>query len=233
VDGNSVDAGTNLIATGSTLYHGGNGYLSYGLPFNLTLSEANRTGDWSAISTSTKGNTTVPIFSAYTTVPTEETYTYAFFPATNPDRLAAELVGPTTSPIEINGILGIAGAERLSFVFWPGSGTSATVSLSTIGWASIGEFTVSTSDPAVFLFATRREPSGGRTLVVTFSEPTQILTTLSFSLASSKGGLACADVDWDDGCSGSGEAVVFDVDLPSDGLAGSSVFREVNLGWRS
>lgn len=229
VDGEMVDASSTIEMNGSTLYYGGNGYLSYNTPFNLTLSESNQTGNWTAISTSTKGNTTVPIFSAFTTIPLE-TYTYAFFPASALGRLQEELEGPTTTPIEIDGILGAAGAERLSLVFWPGSGTTAAVDLSTIGWGPSGEFEVTTSDPAVYLFATRYNQSGTRTLGVTLADPSQALTQSNFTLSVTEGSLQCTETDLDN-CSSSGsQSVSFNVDLPVGGLAGSSVFREVILG---
>lgn len=228
VDGKSIDAASTTEMIGRSLYYGGNAYLSYATPFNLTLSESSRTGNWSAISTSTIGNTTVPIFSAYTTIPLDtKSYSYAFFPSFTRGRLAEELAGLITTSIEINGTLGAAGGERLSLVFWPGSGLNATVPLSAIGWGSSGDFTFKVSQPSVFLFATRLNGGGTQTLVVTFADPTQLLTDLSFSLSITNGKLQCTEIDWDDGCSAQGDGVTFNVGLPSGGLAGSSVFRDV------
>jgi len=62
---------------------------------------------------------------------------------------------------------------------------------------------------------------------VTFADPTQLLTDLSFSLSITNVKLQCTEIDWDDGCSAQGDGVRFNVGLPSGGLAGSSVFRDV------
>lgn len=44
VDGKSIDAASTTEMIGRSLYYGGNAYLSYATPFNLTLSESSRTG---------------------------------------------------------------------------------------------------------------------------------------------------------------------------------------------
>lgn len=211
----------------TTLYYGGNGYLSYGTPFQLTVAEGNRTGNWSAISTSTQGVTTGNIFSAYTAIPSDPTtaYTYAFFPAASPDRLASEASQPTTTTIQGDGVLGVAGAGRLQIAFWPGGAMTTTVSLAQVGWAKAGNVTVTTSEAAVFIFATN---SAGR-LVVTLADPGQSLPSLSFSMIMP--GLSCEEgLDWDDGCyeASDGKGVQFrDIQLPRGGFAGASVFRDV------
>ncbi|RSH87480.1 hypothetical protein EHS25_003390 [Saitozyma podzolica] len=225
VDAEQVDASNGLAINGSTLYYGGNGYLSYDTPFSLTLSEQNRTGNWSAISTSTKGNTTVPIFSAYTGI-TSDSHTYAFFPASTQERLAQELHSPTTKTLEWNGTIGVAGAERLALVFWPGSGVTATTELRDIGWGE-GQFVVTSQQPAAYLFATRADEDGTKTIVVTLADPSQSLERLEFSLEVKQGTLQCSKDGGD--CTAGKQGVSFSVEMPAGGMAGSSVFREVVL----
>ena len=228
LDGAQVVTTSNGSAhNATTLYYGGNGYLSFDPPFQLTIAEGNRTGNWSAISTSTQGVQTANIFSAYTAIPSDPSiaYTYAFFPASSPDRLAFEASQPTTTTFQGDGVTGVVGAARLQIVFWPGGALTASVPLSQIGWAGDGNVTITTSEPAVYIFATS---SAGK-LVVTLADPGQTLASLSFSLVMP--GLSCQEgLDWDDGCSRSGSArgVRFtDVALPQGGLAGASVFRDV------
>ncbi|ORY32527.1 polysaccharide lyase family 8 protein [Naematelia encephala] len=229
IDGQSVNAGLSTTANGTTLFYGGNGYLSYDTPFQLTLSEANRTGNWSAISTSTVGNSTVPIFYAYTTHDLDfNSYSYAFFPATDRDRLVSEVANPTSTPINDNGVSGVAGQERLSVVFWPNQASSVAVNLSTVGWSKQGSITISSRDPGVYLFATRLNDDGSRTMVVTLADPSQSLNTTSFALTSHALDLRCEKLDWYDGCSQEQRSVAFtDITLPQGGFAGDSIFREV------
>ena len=229
VDGEEVQVSqSGTSANGSTLYYGGNGYLSYDNPFALTLAEGNRTGNWSAISTSTAGVSTVPIFSAYTTIP-HETYSYAVFLATTPDVLAYEAQSPTSTPFESGGVFGVAGAERLSLVFWPRASTSISVSLDTIGWMNIGNMTVTSSQPATYLFATRDNGDGTQTMVVTLADPSQTLDSVTFSVSSGDMTLSCVQEGYDDGCQASKGGVSFTVMMSSGGLAGSSVFRDIRV----
>ncbi|POR31381.1 Chondroitinase-AC [Tolypocladium paradoxum] len=182
VDGKQVDAANGLATEGAALFYGGNGYLSYGDPFALTLFEGKRTGNWTQISTSTGGETTVSIFSAYATM-AKQTFSYSMFPASSRKRLAEETKQPTWTPITEDGITGAAGSGRLSLVFWPGGGKSITVDLEKIGWEGSGSVTVTSDQPAAFLFAPRRSAGEGMGLVITMSDPTQKAASASFALA--------------------------------------------------
>lgn len=228
VDGEQVDASDTAKINGTTLYYGGNGYLSYEDDFQLTLSEGDRSGNWSAISTSTVGVQTVPIFSAYTTI-SGSAHAYAFWPAVDKGTLESEALAPSTVPIYGDGVSGVAGVERLSLVFWPKS-KEVSVNLSTIGWADKGTISVASQQPAIYLFATRCNDDGTRTLVITVSDPTQKLSNLVFSFQLVGLQVSCSKTDWNDGCSERPNSVIkFSVRLPSDGYAGSSVFKEVVL----
>lgn len=228
VDGAVFDASQNATVNATTLYYGETGYVSYDTPFSLVLSEMNRTGNWSQLSTSISGVETVPIFSAYTVFPDRPTYSYLVIPVATPDRLASEASAPTTTALDMDGVLGAAGAERLSLVFWPSRSNTATVAMSTIGWATEGEFSVTSSKPAIYLFATKTNSDGSKTMVITLSEPTQLLDSLTVQISTSgySGKLSCVDGYK---CVMSGDRLTFDVALPSGGLAGSSTFLEVKL----
>ena len=228
VDGANIDASGGVSANGSTLFYGGNGYISYDEGFQLTLFEGNRTGNWSDISTSTVGETTAEIFSAYTSL-SGSSNAYSFWPAVDAGKLAYEAEHPSHVPLYGDGISGVAGSERLSVVFWPGGSDSIKVDLATVGWASEGSVTVSSSQPGVYLFATRSEGDGKRHLAITLADPTQRLSEASFSVTFTGLNARCKKVDWDDGCKVDQGAVTFRVDLPSGGYAGSSVFREITL----
>lgn len=217
-----------------TLYYGGNGYLSYGSPFSLTLSLGKRTGNWSEISTSKQGLTTSNIFSAYTTH-TQSNFTYAFFPATTRQKLASELDKPTWTPIIEQGITGIVGPNRLSLAFWPGGNKSIKLELAKLGWAKSGSVTITSDKPGVYLFKTGCSTAAtgkGKKLVITLSDPTQKLSSTSFSFkfegVNAKTGVRAAERNAE-GFAADGDEVSFGVKLPGGGLAGSSVSREMNL----
>ncbi|KAM3461767.1 hypothetical protein NHJ6243_004701 [Beauveria neobassiana] len=257
VDGNKIELSTNrdTRAVGSTLWYGGNGYMSYDdAPFHLTLSEGERTGNWSAISTSTAGSATVPIFSAYTTVNESKTATtsYAVFPAISPEKLAQEAQTPSWKPINGEGISGAAGQQGiLSVVFWPPGGRSdhhrrrsLIVNLADVGWTrGSGTLKVTAGQPGVYLITGGRGTGeegdkGVKKLVVTAADPTQKLETMTLGLefTTSPGDDDDDDDDDDDeeaNTEACGVAVKAEIRLafalPKGGMAGSSVTQEVVL----
>lgn len=228
VDGEKLSLGADVAAQGLTLFYGGNGYVSYGEPFDLTLSEAERTGNWSAISTSKAGAVTKPIFSAYTTV-SGSNASYAVFPATNRRRLAREVEKPTWSPIVRDGISGVQGRDTLSLVFWPGGKSSITVDLKDVGWAEKGKITVTSHQPAVYLFTARcKKPGKGARLVMSVADPTQKLESISANI-SFEGARVKEGKNKQDGVSVSENEVVFSLDMPTGGMAGSTVKRDITV----
>lgn len=229
VDGRNVQADKGKTARGRTLFYGGNGYLSYDKPFDLTLFEGKRTGNWSEISTSTAGLTTVSIFSAYTTLK-DKSSAYAVFPASSRNRLAKELVKPSSSPIIKNGISGAVGSDKLSLVFWPSGDKSIKLNLREIGWAKSGSVTITSNQPGAYLFSGKCKRAGkGMTLVVTLSDPSQKATSASFSLKFQGAKARLAATAAKDGRSGNEVEVKYTVDLPTGGLAGSSISRKLYL----
>ncbi|KAG8419582.1 hypothetical protein J3458_004439 [Metarhizium acridum] len=226
VDGRNVQGDGGKTTRGKTLFYGGNGYLSYGKPFDLTLFEGKRTGNWSDISTSTAGATTVSIFSAYATI-TDTCSAYAVFPASSRGRLAKELEEPSASPIMASGISGAVGSGRLSLVFWPGGDGSITLGLREMGWAESGSVSITSAQPGSYLFSGTSKPGRGMTLVVTLSDPTQRAASASFSLSFDGARAKLDAAAADEGRSGSETEVKYTVDLPTGGMAGSSISREM------
>ncbi|ORX36761.1 chondroitin AC/alginate lyase [Kockovaella imperatae] len=230
IDGQQVEpdpSGTSY--NGTTLYYSNNGYIALGNDtLSLVVAEGNRTGNWSAISTSTLGNTTVPIFSAYTIVPTTKTSSYALYPATSPDVLqyAAEYQ-PYTVIDNADGIIGVAGIERLSLVFWPGSAGNTTLDLGLIGWADQGQIQIASSQPGAYLFATGANDDDTY-LVVTVADPSQSLESIEFSISSQALSVQCTLDAWY-GCQSTPGGVAVNVTLPSRGRVGSSTFVQLNL----
>ncbi|KLT39175.1 polysaccharide lyase family 8 protein [Cutaneotrichosporon oleaginosum] len=217
VDGNAVDIQDQRNITGSTLLYAGNGYLSHGTPFNLTLSAGARTGNWSAISTSAAGVKTVDIFSAYTTVPSTA-YSYEFFPDTNAHRLRRERRRPTTTPLDLGGVIGAAsGRNHLALIFWPGAPLTATVPHRR--W----DLEVTVDTPVAVLFTTGRRRRIGRVLMVTVSDPSQAHTGVRITVRSAARRLRCGEGT----CTETDRGVVLDLVLPTGGLGGSSVSVDI------
>lgn len=228
VDGKRISSG-DVTAQGSTLFYGGNGYLSYQAPFDLTISEGDRTGNWSEISTSKVGVVTVPLFSAYTTIASDSS-AYAFFPATNRHHLAREAKKPTFKPVIANGVSAVLGNEKLGVVFWPGGPKSITVDLKELGWAKRGNLTVESDQPGALLLTSKcKKPGRGMRLVVNVADPTQKLDSLSVTLTTSSGKMKQTRKREDVSVSQSESQVNFSVSLPTGGMAGSTVSRDVYL----
>lgn len=231
VDGRSVQADGGRTARGKTLFYGGNGYLSYDKAFDLTLFEGKRTGNWSEISTSPAGVTTVSIFSAYATI-ADTCSAYAVFPASSLGRLAKELEKPSASPIIKSGISGAVGSGRLSLVFWPGGGGSIKLSLREIGWAESGSVNITSAQPGSYLFSGTGKRGKGMMLVVTLSDPTQKAASASFSLNFDGARAKLDEAAADEGRSGNETEVKYTVDLPTGGMAGSSTSRKMYVEFR-
>ncbi|KAH6609841.1 polysaccharide lyase family 8 [Trichoderma cornu-damae] len=222
--------GEQHIAT-DTLYYGNSGYLAYDTPFRLTLSLGRRSGNWSEISTSTQGVTSVDIFSAYTTIK-GDSFAYAFFPSISSRKLNKELEKPTWNPITEKGISGMYGKNRASLAFWPGGAKSIELDLKALGWSNKAGTLAFTSDqPAAYLLGAQCKDNKSMRLTVTLADPTQKLTVASYSLKISGRRHQVREVGKEsEGLERRGDGGIgFVVELPSGGLAGSSVSREFLL----
>ncbi|KAL7973172.1 family 8 polysaccharide lyase, partial [Trichoderma sp. SZMC 28014] len=217
--------------TTDTLYYANNGYLAYDTPFQLTLSQGNRSGNWSEISTSTQGVETVNIFSAYTTIK-GNSFTYGFFPSISSVKLLKELVDPTWTPITKNGISGIYGKGRASLAFWPGGANSVQLDLKELGWSNkAGTLTFTSDQPALYLLSAQKEDNKGLHLTVTLADPTQTLTAASYSIKVSGQRYKVREVDEQrEGLEKRGDGSIgFGAKLPAGGIAGSSISSKVTL----
>ncbi|KAG9240474.1 polysaccharide lyase family 8 protein [Calycina marina] len=230
VDGEIVDASEGITKEGNTLCYGGNGYMAFDDPFDLTLFLGDRTGNWTELSTSAAGVTTVPIFSAYTAV-SNESFSYAYFPASTCDALVEEKKNPTAQPIVEDNISGVISGCKLGLAFWPeASNMSITLKLSELGWATSGSVTISSTQPGAYLFAgesDRKMPGMG--LVVTLSDPTQNLTSTSFSLEFEGISVKDLKLNSEKGIKEVNNAVEVEIELPTGGMAGSSVSHHLLL----
>lgn len=246
VDGQPyVESATADYTPAQTLWHDSTGYtsLSPSSPLNLTLFSGKRTGNWSEISTSTAGVSTVSLFSAYTTIPPaayDTSFSYAIIPST-------DIAGVQTQSaiLPIKGLTkdtsGVAGEEYLSLVFWT-AGQTANVPLSTIGWPTATStsttFDVTSTFPAIFLFTpsspitTTNDDANTLSIAITLSDPTQLLSHLAFIVSIAGWSASCASLP-SSMCSittATGSGVKLDVPLPQGGEAGKSV--TVVVGWK-
>ncbi|KAF3070004.1 Chondroitinase-AC [Trichoderma lentiforme] len=217
-------------STSDTLYYANNGYLAYDTPFELTISLGKRSGNWSEISTSTQGVKTADIFSAYTTIKGSQ-FTYGYFPSISSQKLNKELEEPTWNPITKKGISGIYGKDRASLAFWPGGDKSVALDLKALGWAKAGTLTFTSDQPAVYLISAQCKDKKSMRLVVTLADPTQKLAVASYSIKISGQGHKVREMgEKSEGLERRGDGGIgFGVRLPTGGLAGSSVSREVIL----
>lgn len=228
IDGDRTQLSASTKAKASTLFYGGNGYVSYDTPFDLTISEGPRDGNWSAISTSTAGKYTTDIFSAYTTI-TGSNSTYAFFPATSKRRLAAEDDKKTWEPIVEKGITGAMGKDELGLVFWPGGDDTVNLDMKDIGWSETGTVEITSDQPLAYLITGRCKKKGeGFTLSIYFADPTQKLKTAKFTVTTKDHKMKNVDRKQSDVKVADNEtSTTFTVDLPQGGLLGSTVARKI------
>ena len=220
----------DVQAESSTLWHDNTGYLAYSTPFHLTYSASDRTGNWSEISTSAAGLSTVSLFSAFTTLPRDKAFTYAIFPASPQARVMAEAIDPTFTPLDLGpDISAVVGSGRLAVVFWI-AGRSARVPLSALDWPADdandgGSGVLSTDQPTVVLLSF--DDAAG-SLSVTFADPTQTLTNLDVTLRvdGTGQGFSCGD---ETECTDAEGVIKLHSTLPKAGFAGHSVFKSLSF----
>lgn len=258
VDGKKQPSGNTTIS-GRTLLYGGNGYLSHEKPFSLSLSEEERSGNWSSISTSKAGVQSAKIFSAYTVVP-EGIYSYQVFPATDAKKLAKETKKPTVTPMSSGSNFGAVSDQAVALAFFE----SGTLQIRRGSW----DLNISSSQPALVLVTPSKNAKSARGkrgnvngrgkgqgtehgnsghgdgdghgdgngkgnnnqgYEVTVSDPTQRLASVQVSIAG-KGVQCPTDPEPTFKCSSSQQGVTLDVQLPTGGFAGSSVRVALGAG---
>ncbi|KAI0274676.1 polysaccharide lyase family 8 protein [Gloeopeniophorella convolvens] len=208
VDGASQASG-NFSGVG-TLWHGSVGYAfnKTNTATSLSLQSGQRTGDWSAISTSKQPPATVDLFSAWIshedlTVPVD----YTIFPATTPSSFQSKLAASKLTPVRNDGSISAildSNNDVAMFVFWETAGGKSGIS-SLSGSAPI---TVTSNGNAAVIVHTD-------TWSVTVADPTQTLTTLTLTFTLGSGNVPAG---W-----GSDTNQTISFILPTGGFAGSSV----------
>lgn len=229
-DAEQVVPAAGLAVEGTTLWHGNTGYLSLSTPFDLTLSAGDRTGNWSSISFSPAGLSTVGLFSAHATVPRGDApFTYAIFPASPRTRVQEEAASPTFQPTDLGtDASAVVGGGRLAVVLWTG-GQTVRVPLGALGWPSTAgsddTLVLASTEAAGFLLSLDESQQA---VSLTFADPTQALASLAVTLSidGAGRGFGCGSASE---CSASSGTVTFNSTLPTGGFAGQSVLKTVNL----
>ncbi|KAF8898702.1 polysaccharide lyase family 8 protein [Infundibulicybe gibba] len=208
---NGVASSSGNYTSAASLWHGGVGYTfnTSNPAVSLSVQTGSRTGSWQTIGTSAQPPQTVDIFAAWlnhidTTVP----ISYAIYPATTllsfQQKSQASQLRTIRNDGSISALLDAAHNAAM-LVFWVDAGGSVVVPSSAGTFAPI---TVKSSANANVIF--RMD-----TWSVTLSEPTQTLTVISLNFTLGSG---VAPPGW-----GSAKAKSITVNLPSGGMAGSSV----------
>jgi Polysaccharide lyase family 8, super-sandwich domain/Polysaccharide lyase family 8, C-terminal beta-sandwich domain len=187
--------------TVSSLWHGGVGYLFDSEPPVLSLFVGELTGAWSAIGTSTQPPETVDIFAAWIEHQDPmQPVSYTVFPGTTFDRFLEKTkerhVIPLQNDAHISAIFD-ADYGTVSAVFWDASG--GTLGLDSGPPSGLGLATVSVNANVALIL-------NSRTGTFTVSDPSQTLTSLEVRVKKIQ------DIP-----------LTFLVELPQDGLAGSSI----------
>ncbi|KAJ6604690.1 polysaccharide lyase family 8 protein, partial [Mycena vulgaris] len=186
-----LDSSTRLSASSfaqhgvraQSLWHGGVGYSFYSPAdtFSLSVQVGEKTGNWTAIGTSTQPPETVDLFSAWIVHDSLNTsLAYTIFPGTDFSTFIdkSSRARSQISVIQNDAFVSAAldeGGSTVMAVFWAAGGGSVTVAPN-----SPASFTISTNGTAAFMFNFQ---SGAMTV----SDPTQTLSAVSVTL-SARGG---------------------------------------------
>ena len=203
----------------SSLYYGGNGYLTFGESFNLTLQDEVRTGNWHNICDTTLGAVTKKVFTSYVSHSTN--LSFAMYPAIGVDQFQTEAQAPSVKPLHLGDVTGAAGKGYVALVFWPNASLAATIPASDSGWPDVGDLSVTVSNPSLVLI----NNSNGD-LQISVSDPTQQLSSLEVSINRSNGNWAAGSGSKRGSASGQ-NGVVLDYDLPLGGYNGTTVSQRL------
>jgi hypothetical protein len=213
-------------AQATTLRYGGTGYISHGTPFNLTLSESSRAGNWSAIGTSRLGMQSARVFTAYTSIPAG-VYSYTVLASTTGRKLQSEARHPSVSPLDAgDGVLGAITKDTLALAFFVPNRTRVCEWDLEVGVSHSLLLLLTKSDhgrghrPERGGGSETDDPSRSRKgLTLTLSDPTQRLQSVQLTLHGKN--IQCPTGAGE--CTQTVSGVVLNVTLPSGGWAGSSV----------
>ncbi|KAF7303320.1 Polysaccharide lyase family 8 protein [Mycena kentingensis (nom. inval.)] len=204
-------------ATTETLWHDNVGYSFAASPtnaFSLTVNTARKTGNWTAIGTSPSPPTTVDLFSAYLTHQSHNSsLAYTIYPGVNLAAFRKKYKENTAVVVQNDGAVSAAidrESGTLMAVFWQPNG--GTVNFARGSPAALD---MSTDGPAVVMLSLK-------TGVVTVSDPTQTLSSLTVKLSIGIGHMSSPRN------SGSiTKTLVFTLPNAASGLAGSSVSKNI------
>lgn len=191
-----------------SLWHGNVGYtFPNTADFSLSVEVGDKTGNWSAIGTSTQPPNTVDLFSAWLVHESlNASLAYTIFPDTDFDTFVKKSSQSRIEVVQndalVSAVLDAGSSEALA-VFWASGGGSFNFAK-----GSPTAFTISTNGTAAVLF-------DWKSRVVTVSDPTQTLSALSVTLSvgGNPGSLS--------------KTLNFTLPSASLGLAGSSVSQPV------
>lgn len=213
VDG--ADSQSMAKATAETLWHANVGYVLSGLNNSATLSAqiGEKSGAWSTIGTSTQPPETVDLFSAYLehdniSVP----ISYTVFPGTTHSAFVTKSGQAKLQTIRNDASISAVfdlNNQIAMFIFWEATGGTVTFAPG----PQLAPVTLAVTENLAVIY---RVPTGE----VTVSDPSQSLITaqVAFTLGSGK-----KPPKW-----GSGLVKTLVFQLPSDGLAGSSVTQTLD-----
>lgn len=207
---NGVSSPTGNYSSATSLWHGSVGYTfnNSNPSTSLSVQLGARTGSWQTIGTSTEPPSNVDLFAAWLNhYDPSASMSYAVYPATTllsfQQKSQASNLQAIRNDGSISALLDVVHKTAM-IVYWVDAGGSVSVP-STVGNAPV---TVKSTGSAAIIIRLD-------TWIVTVSEPTQTLTSLTLNFTLGSGTIPAG---W-----GSARFKVLTVDLPTGGLAGSSL----------
>jgi hypothetical protein len=210
------EARLSTIAPSKLLWHDGIGYhFSEGNDaFTASVTIGEKTGNWSVIGTSTQPPVTVDLFTAWlnhTSLNTSVGYTV--FPGTTLNSFQEKIANAQPTTLVNDGNISAvyqSSSNTVMMAFWSASGGSVTFTPSRRGCASV---TVSANTNIALIYKLDENE-------ITVSDPSQTLSGAEVTLTLGPGKKPAG---W-----GSGRVKSVVLELPTGGLAGSSVTQSVN-----
>ncbi|KAG6850522.1 hypothetical protein H0H93_012523 [Arthromyces matolae] len=199
----------------SSLWHGGVGYIfnTTNPSTSLSLQLGDRTGSWQSIGTATDPPVTVDIFAAWLNhVDTASSASYIIFPGTTTfssfqEKSQASQLLVIRNDGSISALVDVVHNTTM-LVYWVAAGGTVTIPSTTKN----APITVTSTGNAAVIIRTD-------TWVITVSDPTQLLTSLTVNITLGSGS---SPSSW-----GSSRFKALTINLPTGGLAGSSVTQSL------
>jgi len=220
-----VNSGTKVAASQAafvqagvstqTLWHDNVGYSFAASPssaYSLTITTARKTGNWSVIGTSPSPPTTVDLFAAYLNhTAANVSLAYTVYPGVSFGSFTQKAKASTAAVVQNDNLVSAAIDKQsltLMAVFWAPSGGSADFARGTPV-----SLKVSTNGPAAVMVSLK-------TGLVTVSDPTQTLASVSVTLSIGAGQMSRASASIN-------KTLVFALPSAASGLGGSSVSKNI------